>query len=133
MLLGGLGGGLGRGNFIFGLGGLNYNYYTHLRASSGAGRDGLHRGGLDDVLIIDHVINLVLVRPNMLLGLLGSDFNGQKMYSIRYNVFKYNLMFYLGLRTREWVDAVGWVRMTTSRLGNRSQLGLSFAAGLIWA
>jgi len=39
-------------------------------------------------------------------------------------------MFYLGLRTREWVDAVGWVRMTTSRLGNRSQLELGFAAGL---
>ena len=74
-LLGGLGGGLGRGNFIFGLGGLNYNYYTHLRASAGAGRDGLHQGGLDDVLIIDHVINSALARPNMLLGLLGLDFH----------------------------------------------------------
>jgi len=56
-LLGRLGGGLGQGNFIFGLGGLNYNYYIHLRASVGAGWDGLHRGGSDDVLLIKHVIN----------------------------------------------------------------------------
>ena len=48
LLLGGLGGGLGQGKFIFGGIAPNYNYYTHLRTAAGAGRDGLHRGGLDD-------------------------------------------------------------------------------------
>jgi len=52
------------------------------------------------------------------------------MYYSKYNVITYNLMFYLGIGRREWMDAVGWVRMTTSRLGNRSQLGLGFA-GLV--
>ena len=56
-LLGGLGGGLGRGKIIFGYLEYNYNYYIHLHASVGAGRDGLHRGGSDDVLLIKHVIN----------------------------------------------------------------------------
>jgi hypothetical protein len=39
-------------------------------------------------------------------------------------------MFYLGMRRGEWVDAVGWVQMTTSELGRCCQLGVSFAAGL---
>ena len=35
-------------------------------------------------------------------------------------------MFYVGLGRRQWVDGVGWVQMTTSKLGKRSQLGLGF-------
>ena len=35
----------------------NYNYYIYLPAPAGAGWDGLHRGVLDDVLLIDHIIN----------------------------------------------------------------------------
>jgi len=49
----------------------------------------------------------------------------------RYNVFTYNLIFYVGLGRREWMDGVGWVQMTTSELGRCSQLGLGFAFGLI--
>ena len=56
-LLGGLGAVWGGEKYIFGYLGFNYNYYIHLRASAGAGRDGLRRGVLDDVLLIDHVIN----------------------------------------------------------------------------
>jgi len=47
----------------------------------------------------------------------------------RYKVFTYNLLFYVGLGRREWVDGVEWVRMTTSQLGRYSQLGLTFASG----
>ena len=39
-------------------------------------------------------------------------------------------MFYLGMDRREWMDGVASVRMTTSQLGNRSQFGLGFGAGL---
>jgi hypothetical protein len=53
------------------------------------------------------------------------------MYSSSYNVFIYNLMFYLGIGRREWVDRVGWVQMMSSQLGKYSQLGLSFGAGLV--
>jgi hypothetical protein len=65
-----------------------------------------------------------------LLGLLGSIFHGKKEYFSRYNASTYNLMFYLGLGRREWLDRVEWVQMTTSELGRCSQLGLGFAAGL---
>ena len=67
----------------------------------------------------------------MLLGLLGSDFYRTKMDYSRYNVFTYNLVFYVGLGRREWMDGVEWVRMTTSELGRCSQLGLGFAFGLV--
>ena len=40
--------------------------------------------------------------------------------------FIYNIMFYVGLGRQQWVDGVGWVWMTTSELGKRSQLGLGF-------
>ena len=65
-----------------------------------------------------------------LLGLLGSIFNGKKNYYSKYNVFTYNLMFYICLGRQEWMDGVAWVQMTTSKLGRCSQLGLGFAAGL---
>jgi hypothetical protein len=42
-----------------------------------------------------------------------------------YSVFKYNLLLYKCLGTREWVDGVGWVWMTLSKLGRCSPLGLS--------
>ena len=74
-LLGRLGGGLGWEKNIFGYIPFNYNYYTHLHTSAGAGRDGLRRGHLDDVLLIVHVINWAPARSNRLLGLLGPDFN----------------------------------------------------------
>jgi len=50
----------------------------------------------------------------------------------RYNVFTYNVVFYVGLGRREWVDGVEWVQMTTSQLGRYSQLGLAFASGLVF-
>jgi hypothetical protein len=49
----------------------------------------------------------------------------------RYNVFTYNLVFYIGLGRREWVDGIEWVHMTTSQLGRYSQLGLAFASVLV--
>jgi hypothetical protein len=52
------------------------------------------------------------------------------MYYSIYSVFTYNLMFYLGMDRREWMDGVGWVWMTFSQLGKCSQLGLGFSAGL---
>ena len=68
---------------------------------------------------------------NMLLGLLGSDFHSKNMYYGRYNVFTHNLVFYVGLGRQEWMDGIGWVRMTTSQLGRCFQLGLGFASGLV--
>ena len=65
-----------------------------------------------------------------LLGLLGSNFHGKKGYFSRYNIFTYNLIFYVGLARREWVDRIEWVWMTPSELGRCSQLRLGFAAGL---
>jgi len=85
-----------------------------LPAPAGAGQDGLHQGILDDVLLIDHVINEAPVHSYMLQGLLGSDFHSKKMYYSRYNVFTHNPMFYLGIGSQEWVDALGWVQMMTS-------------------
>jgi len=52
------------------------------------------------------------------------------MYSSRYNLFTYNLMFYLGLASREWVDGLGCIWMTTSILGMQSYFGVGFGAGL---
>jgi hypothetical protein len=34
-------------------------------------------------------------------------------------LFTYNIMFYVGLGRRQWVDGIGWVRMMTSKLGKR--------------
>ena len=55
------------------------------------------------------------------------------MYYSRYNVFTYNLMFYICIGRQEWVDAAECVRMMTSQLGRCCQLGLGFTAGLIGA
>jgi hypothetical protein len=41
-----------------------------------------------------------------LLGLLGLIFHGKKGYLNRYYVVTYNLMFYVGLGRREWVDHI---------------------------
>jgi len=70
-------------------------------------------------------------RSNMLLGLLGSVFHGKNMYLSRYITFTHNLILYIGLGSREWMDGICWVRMTTSELGRCFQLGLGFAAGLV--
>jgi len=53
-------------------------------------------------------------RTNMLLGLVVHNKN---KYLSRYNVFTYNQILYIGLGSQEWVDGIGWVRMTTSELG----------------
>ena len=59
-------------------------------------------------------------RTNMLLGLQGSVFHNKNKYLSRYNVFTYNQILYIGLGSQEWVDGIGWVRMTTSELGRCS-------------
>ena len=56
-------------------------------------------------------------RSNMPLGLLGSVFHSKNKYLSRYNTFTYNLILYIGLGSREWMDGIGCVRMTTSELG----------------
>jgi hypothetical protein len=53
----------------------------------------------------------------MLLGLLGSVFHSKNTYLSRYITFTSNLILYIGLDGREWVDGMGWVQMTTSELG----------------
>ena len=53
-----------------------------------------------------------------------------KGYYIGYSVFTCNIMFYICLCRRECLDGVGWVWMTTSKLGRYFQLGLGFAVGL---
>ena len=50
-------------------------------------------------------------------------FIGKSMYCSRYNIFTYNALFYKCLSTREWVDGIGCVWMTLSRLGRCSHLG----------
>jgi hypothetical protein len=60
----------------------------------------------------------------------------KKMYCGRHSVFTYNLLFYKLVSRREWMDGVELVRMTTSKLGRRSQLGLvglGFAPWARWA
>jgi hypothetical protein len=49
----------------------------------------------------------------------------KKLYYGRYSVFTYNLPLYKCLGRREWVNGVGWVWMTLSKLGKCSPLGLS--------
>ena len=71
---------------------------------------------------------LVLEWP---LGLLGSDFHSKRMDYSRYNVFIYNLIFYVGLGRREWMDGIGWVRMMTSQFGKRSPLASVLVLGLL--
>ena len=51
------------------------------------------------------------------------------MYYTIYNVITYNTMFYLGIGRWEWVDAVGWVQMTTFPI--RLLFGLGFTVGLV--
>ena len=53
----------------------------------------------------------------MLLGLLGLVVHSENKYLSRYNVVTYNLILYIGLGSHEWVDGMGWVQMTTSKLG----------------
>jgi len=65
-----------------------------------------------------------------LLGLLGLDFHGKKGYFSRYNIFTYNLMFYVGLGRREWVDRIEWVQMMPSKLG-RCSWGSVLLLGLL--
>jgi hypothetical protein len=55
----------------------------------------------------------------------------KKVYCGRHSVFTYNLLFYKLVSRREWMDGVELVRMTTSKLGRRSQLG--FAPWARWA
>ena len=63
-------------------------------------------------------------------------FIGKNMYCSRYNIFTYNALFYKCLSMREWVDGIGCVWMTLSRLGRCSHLGynsftcLRFMAGV---
>jgi hypothetical protein len=60
----------------------------------------------------------------------------KKMYCGRHSVFTYNLLFYKLVSRREWMDGVELGRMTTSKLGRRSQLGLvglGFAPWARWA
>jgi len=67
----------------------------------------------------------------MLLGLLGSIFHSKNTYVSRYITFTHNLILYIGLVSREWMDGICWVQMTTSELGRCFQLELGFAAGLV--
>ena len=53
----------------------------------------------------------------MPLGLLGLVFHSKNTYLSRYITFTCNLILYIGLGGREWVDGIGWVQMTTSELG----------------
>jgi hypothetical protein len=58
----------------------------------------------------------------------------KNLYYGRYSVFTYNLPIYECLDRREWVDGVGWVWMTLSKLGRCSCLGLpglGFPLGLV--
>ena len=65
------------------------------------------------------------------MGLLGLVFHSKKMDYGRYNVFTYNLMFYVGLGRREWMDGVEGVWMTTSQFGKRSALASVLVLGLL--
>jgi hypothetical protein len=65
-------------------------------------------------------------RSNMLLGLPGLVVHSENKYLSRYNVFTYNLIFYIGLGGREWMDGVESVWMMTSQLGKCSPLGFGF-------
>jgi len=56
----------------------------------------------------------------------------KKVYCSIYSVFTYNLLFQKIVSRREWMDAMKLVRMTTSKLGRHSRLGLlglGFAPG----
>ena len=97
-----------------------------------AGRDGLHQGILDDVLLIDHVINWAPDRAQICCWACWAQiFISKTMYYTRYYVITYNKMLYLGIGRWEWVDVAGWVQMTTSQLGRCCQLGHGFAVGLV--
>jgi hypothetical protein len=69
---------------------------------------------------------------NMLLGLLGSVVHSENKYLSRHNGFTYNLIIYIGLGGCEWVDGIGWVRMTTSELGRCSSVLLLGSLGLVF-
>ena len=73
--------------------------------------------------LIRHMLVLELM-----LGLLGSVVHHKNKYFGRYNVFTYNLIFYIGLGGREWVDGIGWVQMTTSELGRCSLVRARFCS-----
>jgi hypothetical protein len=60
---------------------------------------------------------------NTLLVLLSLVVHIENMYLIRYNVFTYNLIFYIYQSRQEWVDGIRWVWMMTSQLGRCSQWG----------
>ena len=64
----------------------------------------------------------------LMLGLLGSVVHCENKYLGRYNVFTYNLIFYIGLGGCKWVDGIGWVWMMTSELGRCSLVRAQFCS-----
>jgi hypothetical protein len=113
--VGRVGGGFLAGNFIFGLLLFNYTLCTLFRMQMGAGRDGLRRGSLDDVLTvsINRRLSIMAVGGSfLLLGSLSAVFLLIKMPVGTYNIFTTIAPFSARRGRREWMDASREVWMT---------------------
>ena len=125
--------GLGLENLYLGR---NDTLYTHLGcfggpAGAGGSRRASGRASQMSGFQIRQVVPVGLARARFCSWARWARFFIEKnMYCSTHGVFTYNLPFLKSLGKWEWMDGIGWVRMTSSQLGKHSHLGLGFGAGI---
>jgi hypothetical protein len=119
-----VGGEFRAGYFIFGY---IWVIYTHLGCLSARGGAGGSRKVLENVFQKSGF----QIRQAVPVGLGPRNSSGahwapfcieKNVYCSKYSIITCNIPFSKCLGRREWMDGVGWVWMTTSQLGKRSQL-----------
>jgi len=128
-------GGFGVRNFVFDLG-RNDILYTHLGCFGGEGK----AGGGGRACGNASQMSGFPIRQAVPVGLWARFcswarwvcvFMVNNVYYTICNVFTCNLLFFKYLGRQEWVDGVGYVWMTVSRLGRCSQLGWVLLLGAL--
>jgi hypothetical protein len=132
-LLGSLGGNWGREFLYLGRISILYAHLGCFGAPGGAGGSGRACGNMFQLsgFPIRQAVPVGLWARFCSWARWARFFIEKKVYCGRHSVFTYNLLFYKLVSRREWMDGVELVRMTTSKLGRRSQLG--FAPWARWA